>query len=90
MTKLRIAIHKVNAWQIRIVVLSFLVLTIGSGSQFLVNALAAGTEPEIQNVQTTMVILNTPSVGSSPSTVQAHSRRAGVDTFGGYTVIGKR
>lgn len=90
MTRLRIAIHKVNAWQIRIVTLSFLVLCIGSGSQFLVNALAAGTEPEVQNVQMTTVILNTPTVNHFPTTKHAHLRRAGVNTFGGYTVTGKR
>ncbi len=90
MTKLRIAIHKVNAWQIRIVALSFLVICIGSGSQFLVNALAAGAEPEVQNAQATTVIVNTPIVSHFPVTKHVHIRRAGVDTFGGYTVAGKR
>jgi hypothetical protein len=83
------AILKVNAWQVRIVALSLLVLSIGSGSQFLANALAAGTEIEVQNVQNTMVI-TTPTINSYPSTIHVHSRRAGVDTFGGYTVTGKR
>ena len=90
MTKLRIAIYKVNAWQIRIVTLSFLVICIGSGSQFLVNALAAGAEPEAQNVQATTVILNTPTVRHFPAIKHVHLRHAGVDTFGGYTVTGKR
>ena len=90
MTKLRMAIHKVNAWQIRIVTLSLLVLCIGSGSQFLVNAFAAGAEPEVQNVQTTTVILTTPIVSHLPVTKHVHIRRAGVDTFGGYIATGKR
>ena len=90
MTKLRIAIHKVNAWQIRIVTLSFLVICIGSGSQFLVNAFAAGAEPETQNVQTTTVIVNTPTGSHFLATKHVHLRRAGVDTFGAYTVTRKR
>ena len=90
MTKLHIAIHKINAWHIRIITLSLLVLCIGSGSQFLVNAFAAGAEPEVQNVQTTTVILNTPTASYFPDIKHVHIRRAGVDTFGGYTVTGKR
>ncbi len=84
MTKLHIALHKVNAWQIRIVALAFLVLCIGSGSQFLVNAFAAGAEPEVQAAQTT-VILKPPTVVSTP-VVHIKIRRAGVDSFGGYTI----
>ncbi len=90
MTKLRLAIHKVNAWQIRIVALAFLVLCIGSGSQFLVNAFAAGTEPEMETAQTTTLILDTPTVNHFPSNIHIHVRRAGVDSFGGYTVTGRR
>ncbi len=88
MTKLRIAIHKVNAWQIRIVALAFLVLSIGSGSQFLANALAAGTKPEVENVQTTVVVAS-PTIGPLPSTIHVHIRRAGVDSPGGYTTINR-
>ncbi len=85
MTKLHIAIHKANAWQIRIVALSFLVLGIGSASQFLVNAFAAGAEPETQNVQATT------SIFIIPTTAQhLHIRRAGVHTIGGYTVTRKK
>lgn len=87
MTKLHIAIHKANAWQIRIAALSFLVLGIGSGSQFLVNAFAAGTEPEIQNVQTTTSIFVIPTTISAS---HLHVRRAGVHTVGGYTVTIKK
>ncbi len=90
MTKLYRAIHKVNAWHIRIITLSLLVLCIGSGSQFLVNAFAAGAEPEVQNVQTTTVILTTPTASLFPSTIHVRIRRAGVDTFGGYVVTGKK
>ena len=89
MIKLRIAIHKVNAWQIRIVALAFLVLCIGSGSQFLANALAAGTEQEVESAQRTIVVAS-PTIGPLPSTIHVHIRRAGVDTPGGYTVTRKR
>ena len=90
MTKLRFSIHKVNAWQIRIVALAFLVLGIGSGSQFLVNAFAAGTQSEIETAQTTTLILDTSPVRHAPSNIHIHIRRAGVDSLGGYTVTGKR
>lgn len=90
MTKLRIAIHKVNAWQVRIVALSFLVLCIGSGSQFLVNAFAAGTSSEVETTQTTTLLSDTPTISYFPAHLHVHIRRAGVDTFGGYTVTGKR
>ena len=89
MTKFRIAINNINAWQIRIVTLSFLVLFIGSSSQILVNALAAGTESEVQSAYMTTVVLDTPTVTSTP-TMYTKIRRAGVDTFGGYTVMGKK
>ncbi len=87
MTRLTIAIHKVNAWQIRIVALSFLVLGIGSGSQFLVNVFAAGAEPETQNVQAATSIFVIPTTSSAP---HLHVRRAGVHTTGGYTVTIKK
>ncbi|GAC1667667.1 MAG: hypothetical protein NVS9B9_27820 [Ktedonobacteraceae bacterium] len=87
MTKLRRAIDKVNALQIRIVALSLLVLCIGSGSQLLVNAMAAGTQPEVSEAKTTITILKTPTVISLPSTLHVHIRRAGVDSLGGYTVM---
>ena len=89
MTRLRRAISKVNAWQIRIVTLSFLVLSIGSGSQFLVNAFAAGTDSQAQNVQTINIIIDAPT-SISTHTIHIKSRHAGVDTPGGYTVMIKR
>ena len=89
MTKLRIAISRVNGWQIRIVALSFLVLSIGSGSQFLVNAFAAGTESEAQNVQTINTVIDAPT-SITTHTIHIKSRHAGVNSFGGYTVTRKK
>ena len=89
MSRLRIALDKVNVWKVRVVALSFLVLLIGGSSQVLVNAMAAGTESEAAIPKTTIVILNT-STSIPTSTSHIHSRRAGVDSPGGYIATGKR
>ncbi len=85
MSRLQIAMSKINAWHIRIIALASLVLCIGSGSQFLANALAAGTDSEAQSTQTTNVIIDAPSVDYLHSIRHIQLRRAGVDTVGGYT-----
>lgn len=89
MIRLRIALDKVNVWKVRVVALSFLVLLIGSGSQVLVNAMAAGTDAEATTPGTTIVISNTPAT-IAISTAHIHIRRAGVGGPGGYTATGKR
>jgi len=89
MTKFCIALFRVNVWKVRVVALSFLVLMIGSGSQVLVNAMAAGTESEATIPKPVHVILKTPIVLPT-STLHLHIRRAGVDSPGGYAAIGER
>lgn len=89
MTKLRLAIDKVTAWQVRIVALSFLVILVGSSSQVLANALAAGAGSEAPTPKTTTVISKTPTVIST-STVHVKIRRAGVNSRGGYTAPGNK
>ncbi|GAC1397565.1 MAG: hypothetical protein NVS4B12_08140 [Ktedonobacteraceae bacterium] len=89
MTKLRAALGKVNAWQIRIVALSLLVVFIGGSSQVLVNAFAAGAEPEIPVSGATTTIIQVPTPLSKP-TLHIQIRRAGADSFGGYTIIENR
>jgi hypothetical protein len=91
MTKLRIASDRINAWQVRIAALAFLVVLVGSSSQVLANALAAGTESEMAALAPKIITVR--MQGHTPvsiSSLRVHSRRAGIDTPGGYTLAGKR
>ncbi len=91
MTKLRIASNKISAWQVRIAALAFLVVLVGSSSQVLANALAAGTESEMADPTPKNITVTIQ--GHTPvatSVLHVHSWRAGVDTPGGYTLVGKR
>lgn len=45
---LRATLRDINAWQIRIIALACLVITIGGGSQTLVNVFAASTEAKVE------------------------------------------
>ena len=84
-TQLYKALHKISAWQIRIIALASLVVLVGSSSQFLANAFASGVGPEIPIQQVTPVITQV-----STSTIYSKQhiiRHAGINTPGGYTVI---
>ncbi len=88
-TQLYKALHKISAWQIRIIALASLVVLVGSSSQFLANSFASGVGPEVPIQQVTPVI---PQV--STSTTHAKQpiiiRHAGIDTPGGFTVTYNR
>jgi|GEM_PF-2970083 len=74
---------KINAWQVRIIALGFLVIFVGSSSQVLANTLAAANEPQVAPINTIVVPTHyAPHIH--------HVRRAGVDTIGGYILVGKR
>ena len=70
---------KINAWQVRIIALGFLVIFVGSSSQVLANTLAAANEPQVAPINTIVV----------PTHYAPHVRRAGVETVGGYITVGK-
>lgn len=89
MIQLRETLKKINAWQIRIITLAFLVVFVGSGSQFLANAFAAGIEPEALVQQVTPLVTQGPT-SVTHSKMHITIRRAGIDTIGGYTVPGRR
>ena len=83
-TQLYKALHKISAWQIRIIALASLVVLVGTSSQFLANAFASGVGPEIPMQQVTPVVTQ---VSTSTTYSKQHGiRHAGIDTPGGYTV----
>ena len=85
-TQLYKALHKISAWQIRIIALASLVVLVGSSSQFLANAFASGVGPEVPVQQVTPVVTQVPTNIIYVKT----PRHAGTDTFGGYTVTSNR
>ena len=82
-------LYKINAWQIRIIALTCLVVLVGSSSQFLANAFAVGIRPEPLVQQMTPVATQVPHSIIYPTTRIA-IRRAGINSIGGYTVTRKR
>lgn len=51
MKQFQLWLQKISAWQVRIVALSFIVLSIAGGSHMLVNAFAASAGVNAQNMQ---------------------------------------
>ena len=86
-TQLYKALHKISAWQIRIIALASLVVLVGSSSQFLANAFASGVGPEVPIQQVIPMITQVPT---SIIHVKTPARRAGIDTPGGYTITYNR
>jgi hypothetical protein len=84
-TQLYKALHKISAWQMRIIALASLVVLVGTSSQFLANAFASGVGPEIPVQQVAPVVTQVPT---STTYFKHHIiiRHAGIDTLGGYTV----
>ena len=83
MNQLQTSLRKVNAWQVRIIALAFIVLSVGGGSHMLVNAFAADAGTD---VQTTYISTNTtitiPMHSISRQPVAPHAASKGYQQVG--------